>query len=171
MELHIAPCTDQDLEVLVNLSKHTFIDAFEDDNDPENFEAYISTAFDKEVLRNQLLDPNTQFYFVYLDAVVVGYFKLNERGSQTDMKDDNALEIERIYVLKDYQGKGIGAWMMKRIISMAGDKKKYYLWLGVWEKNPKAIKFYQGLGFYRFGSHPYYIGRDKQQDWLMRLDL
>lgn len=93
MELHIAPCTDQDLEVLVNLSKHTFIDAFEDDNDPENFEAYISTAFDKEVLRNQLLDPNTQFYFVYLDAVVVGYFKLNERGSQTDVKDDNALEI------------------------------------------------------------------------------
>jgi ribosomal protein S18 acetylase RimI-like enzyme len=81
------------------------------------------------------------------------------------------MELERIYVVPEYQGKGIGADILKQILIHAKEWNKKYLWLGVWEHNPKAISFYQRHGFQKFGEHPYFIGNDKQTDWLLRLDL
>ena len=171
MKLHWEPCAVEDLAVLAQLSKRTFKEAFESENNPEDFKAYLNSAFGEDILLKELHDYNSSFFMVYQDSNLAGYIKLNEKGSQSDIKDGNSLEIERIYVLEGFQGQGIGAWMLGRIISMASDKSKNYVWLGVWERNTKAVKFYQRLGFYKFGSHPDYIGRDKQTDWLMRLDL
>ena len=171
MKLHLEPCTVADLSVLAELSKSTFKEAFESQNNPDDFKAYINSAFGDKSLLKELQDYNSSFFLVYRDSDLAGYIKLNENGSQSDIRDNNSLEIERIYVLSEFQGQGIGAWMLGQVISMARDKKKYYLWLGVWERNTQAIKFYERLGFYKFGSHPYYIGRDEQTDWLMRLDI
>lgn len=171
MKLYLEPCSITDLEVLANLSRKTFIEAFEKDNNPEDFKAYLNSAFGEKALNKELLDNNSSFYFVYNDAILVGYIKINENGSQSDIKDNDSMEIERIYVLGEFQGQGIGAWLLTRVISMARTKNKNYVWLGVWELNTKAIKFYERLGFYKYGTHPYYIGKDKQTDWLMRLDL
>lgn len=171
MKLHLESCSITDLGVLGNLSRRTSIEDFEKDNNPEDFKAYLNSAFGDETLIIELKDNHSSFYFVYNDAILMGYVKLNENGSQSDIKDNNAVEIERIYILGEFQGHGIGAWIMKQVMSMARAKNKVYLWLGVWEVNVKAIKFYERIGFYKFGSHPYYIGKDKQTDWLMRLDL
>lgn len=171
MKLYLEPCSITDLEVLANLSRKTFIEAFEKDNNPEDFKAYLNSAFGEKALNKELLDNNSSFYFVYNDAILVGYIKINENGSQSDSKDNDSMEIERIYVLGEFQGQGIGAWLLTQVISMARTKNKNYVWLGVWELNTKAIKFYEKLGFYKYGTHPYYIGKDKQTDWLMRLDL
>ena len=171
MKLRLEPCTVTDLAVLAELSRQTFKEAFESKNNPEDFEAYLNIAFSEDTLIKELQDYDSSFFLVYRDSNLVGYFKLNENGSQSDIRDNSALEIERIYVLEEFQGQGIGAWMLEQVISMARDKKKYYLWLGVWERNTKAIAFYERFGFYRFGSHPYYIGKDEQTDWLMRLDI
>ncbi|WP_348647867.1 GNAT family N-acetyltransferase [Arenibacter sp. F20364] len=108
---------------------------------------------------------------MYKDSSLVGYIKLNENEAQSDIKDRESIELERIYVLSEFQGQGIGEWILAQVISMAKAKNRYYVWLGVWEHNPKAIKFYQRLGFYKFGSHPYFIGSDEQTDWLLRLDI
>jgi len=171
MKLHLEACSISDLGFLANLSKRTFIEAFEKDNNPEYFKEYLNSAFGEEALLKELNDNNSSFYLVYNHAILVGYIKLNENGSQSDIKDSNSMEIERIYVLGELQGQGFGAWILTQVISIARSKNKYYLWLGVWELNKKAIKFYERLGFYKFGSHPYFIGKDKQMDWLMRLDL
>ncbi|MGB5647238.1 MAG: GNAT family N-acetyltransferase, partial [Muriicola sp.] len=80
-------------------------------------------------------------------------------------------ELERIYVLTHYQGQGIGDWIMEQVIRLAKEAEKRFIWLGVWEKNTAAIRFYEKKGFIKFGKHPYYIGKDKQMDWLMKLDL
>ncbi|MBC8767511.1 GNAT family N-acetyltransferase [Arenibacter sp. BSSL-BM3] len=144
---------------------------FEKDNNPEDFKAYLNSAFGEKALNKELLDNNSSFYFVYNDAILVGYIKINENGSQSDIKDNDSMEIERIYVLGEFQGQGVGAWLLTQVISMARTKNKNYVWLGVWELNTKAIKFYKRSGFYKYGTHPYYIGKDKQTDWLMRLDL
>ena len=156
---------------LATISRTTFIDAFEKDNDPEDFKAYIDYAFEGSKLLKQLENPGTIFYFVYKSADLVGYLKLNENDAQTDIKSDEGMELERIYVLKDFQGQQIGQWMLDGTKIIASDKKKSFLWLGVWEKNLKAIRFYQNNGFSKFGTHPYYIGKDKQTDWLMRFEV
>ncbi len=171
MSLHYKKCTTSDLKTLVHISNETFRAAFEKDNDPEDFEAYIQEAFHPDKLTKELAHKGCLFHFVYDDEELVGYFKLNIGTAQTDVHDPNALEIERIYVLGDHQGKKIGAWMLRKIIEKGKTLGKDYIWLGVWEHNPKAINFYQRHGFIKFGEHPYYIGTDKQTDWLLRLEL
>jgi len=171
MKLHLSKCTNSDLDRLISITRKTFIDAFAEDNNPDDFKAYMKRAFSKEQLLLEMADPQTSFYLVLCENEVLGYFKLNENEAQSDIKDENAIELERIYVKSTFQGNQVGHWMLNRIKYIATKKKKNYLWLGVWEKNVNAIRFYEKNGFIKFGEHPYYIGSDKQMDWLMKLNL
>ena len=171
MSLRYQKCELPDLDLLLQISRSTFIEAFEDQNNPEDFWSYVNTAFSSKMLAEQMNNTDTEFYFTYVDGQLGGYFKLNENEAQTDIKTNDALEIERIYVKKEFQGQGIGAAMLKKIRAIALHRTKSYMWLGVWEHNLKAIDFYEKNGFVKFGRHPYYIGKDKQMDWLMRFDL
>lgn len=171
MQLTLIKCDVEHLEDLVSLSRKTFKDAFAHLNDPEDFQSYLNSAFSQQALIDELNNENTSFYFTYYGNELAGYFKLNKGNAQTDIKDANSLEIERIYVLKEYQGKNIGQWMIAKIKEIAKNEHFAYLWLGVWEVNKKAIRFYASNGFKKFGEHPYHIGKDKQTDWLMRCDI
>lgn len=171
MNLSYKFCAVEDLPFLVEISIKTFVSAFENQNNPEDFKNYMDRAFSKEQLKKELLNENVSFYLVYNDNNLVGYFKLNERDAQTEAFGDTSLEIERIYVLNEFQGKQFGKQMLFKIIETAKFKKLEFIWLGVWEKNTAAIRFYERHGFVKIGTHPYYIGNDKQTDWLMRLDL
>lgn len=165
------PCTPADLDVLRDVSIATFSRAFEAQNNPEDFAAYLGKAFGRQQLLEELRHPDMHFYFVRVRGELAGYFKLNTGKAQTELREPDGMEIERIYVLAGYQGRGIGARMLEWICSHARDMGKTYLWLGVWEHNPRAIAFYGRQGFVTFGKHPYDIGNDRQWDWLMRLDL
>lgn len=171
MRLRLYKCQPSDLVQLSVISRKTFREAFEADNDPEDFKAYMDFAFNKTKLLSEIKNPHTDFYFVFLYDDLVGYFKLNKQDAQTDLKLDKSMELERIYVDNEYQGIGIGKWILDEVKRIAFELQKQFLWLGVWEKNTKAIEFYHQQGFIKFGTHPYYIGMDKQTDWLMRYDL
>ncbi|MGM5469344.1 GNAT family N-acetyltransferase [Flavobacteriaceae bacterium LMO-SS05] len=171
MNLSYKICNEKDLQTLVEISKSTFISAFEKQNNPEDFKTHIHKAFSKTQLQEELLDPNVRFYFVYRNNTLVGYFKLNEKEAQTEPFGETSMEIERIYVLDGFQGQHIGQHMLNHSIEIAKQKQLTFIWLGVWELNTAAIRFYERYGFVKFDMHPYYIGNDKQTDWLMRLDL
>ncbi len=171
MNLRLQRCSASHIEQLAAISRTTFIDAFEKDNNPEDFKAYIDFAFNRGKLLGELKGLDTTFYFVYKNADLVGYLKLNENDAQTEIKSEGGMELERIYVLRDFQGQHIGQWLLNEAKKIASLKKKSFLWLGVWEKNVSAIRFYQNHGFSKFGTHPYYIGKDEQTDWLMRVEL
>jgi ribosomal protein S18 acetylase RimI-like enzyme len=91
--------------------------------------------------------------------------------AQTDVHDPDALEIERLYMHRDFQGLGLGSALMQKALDVARARGKKYVWLGVWEGNNKARAFYHKHGFYPFGSHPFVMGDDRQTDLLMRKDL
>jgi len=171
MQLQFKKCTFSDLNTLVQISKKTFVDAFEVVNNPDDFKTYIDFAFKKSKIVEQLNNPNSSFYFVFKNAQLVGYFKLNENAAQTDIKIPESIELERIYVLQEFQSQQIGKYMLQEALKLASDLNKRYIWLGVWQKNTNAIQFYEKYGFSKFDTHPYYIGKDKQTDWLMRFDL
>lgn len=171
MNLSLHPCSLADIDTLVLVSRDTFKAAFEAQNNPDDFLAYLNTAFSKKRLTEELKNSESHFFFVFNNEDLVGYFKLNEKQAQTDVNDETSYELERIYVITEFQGKGIGHWLIDRIINLALTEKKEYIWLGVWEQNTNAIRFYENKGFIKFGKHPYYIGQDKQMDWLMKLDL
>lgn len=171
MKLDFVPCQLSDLEHLISVSKMTFTNAFKEQNNPDDFNSYIDQAFDREQLYTELMNPNTEFYFVYLKGQLAAYFKLNQGDAQSDIKRNDSMELERIYVLKEFQGIQMGKKILDWVKSKVSNANKSFLWLGVWEKNQRAIKFYKRHGFYKFGTHPYFIGNDEQTDWLMRLDI
>jgi ribosomal protein S18 acetylase RimI-like enzyme len=102
---------------------------------------------------------------------VIGYLKLNFGQSQTELKDRKAVEIERIYVLKTFHGKHVGQQLYDKAIEIARQKAAEYVWLGVWEENPRAIQFYRKNGFVEFDKHIFKVGDDLQTDIMMKLSL
>ncbi|WP_299526473.1 GNAT family N-acetyltransferase [uncultured Lutibacter sp.] len=171
MDLSFKKCTLENLVKLVEISKSTFINAFEKDNNPLDFNSYIDFAFSQEKIKSELLNSNSTFYFTYFKNELVGYFKLNENEAQTEKFNKKTIELERIYVLKKFQNKQLGKHILLEIIRIVKTKQVSFLWLGVWEKNLAAIRFYERYNFKKFDTHFYYIGNDKQTDWLMKLDF
>lgn len=171
MNLIFKRCDLNDLDCLTNISRITFSDAFEKDNNPEDFKTYLDAAFSKEEIQKELLDKQSDFYLVYQNKELVAYFKLCENEAQAEDYGETAIELSRIYVLEAFQGHALGTHILKKIMDIAKTKQKSMLWLGVWQKNTKAVRFYERYGFTIFDTHSFYIGKDKQTDWLMRLDL
>jgi diamine N-acetyltransferase len=160
-----------DVELLRELSVATFMETFASYNTEQNMNDYISTAFSLEKLESELNTPNSEFYFIYTDTELAGYLKLNNGDAQTEANQYSSLEIERIYVLGKFQGKRLGQALFEYALQIANQKNVTYVWLGVWEKNVRAIQFYQKNGFKAFDKHIFRLGDDEQLDIMMRLTL
>ncbi|MEZ4800288.1 MAG: GNAT family N-acetyltransferase [Flavobacteriales bacterium] len=171
IEFEIRKVTLIDIDQLQKIGKQTFYETFAAGNTEENMIKYLNEGFSAEKLTNQINDNNAEFYFATLNDKVIGYLKLNLGQSQTELQDDKALEIERIYVLKDFHGKKVGQLLYDKAIEVAKDKKSDYIWLGVWEENPRAINFYKKNGFIEFDKHVFKLGNDEQIDIMMKLKL
>jgi len=171
MEIAISKITVNDLNELQSIGKLTFAETFSSGNSEENMKAYLENGFSAEKLTTELGDPNAEFYFAELEGETIGYLKVNVGQSQTEIKDHNALEIERIYVLKEFHGKKVGQILYNKAIALAKEKNVDYVWLGVWEENPRAIRFYEKNGFKAFDKHVFKLGNDEQTDIMMRLSI
>ena len=160
-----------DVKELEQISKQTYFNSFSWGNSPENMQAYLEGSLSEERLLEELKEPKSEFYFAEVNQRVIGYFKINFGDAQTDLNDHNALELERIYVIKEFQGKQIGQKLLNKVLGIAKKNQMDYLWLGVWEKNEGAIRFYERNGFSVTGSHPFRMGDEIQTDLIMKLPL
>lgn len=160
-----------DIEKLQAIAKQTFFDTFSPHNTEENMRKYLDEGFTTEKLTNEVKNDNSEFYFALSNNVVVGYLKLNFGAAQTELQDDDSLEIERIYVSKDFHGNKVGQILYEKALEIAETKDVTYIWLGVWEKNPRAIQFYKKNGFVEFDKHIFKFGDEEQTDIMMRLKL
>ena len=168
-KLRIYQVNDTKAEELLEIARSTFIDTYAHLNSEENFQDYVSVNFTLEKISAELNHPESAFYFAMDQDEVMGYFKINTGQAQSESHDPDAMEIERIYVRKAFHGQGMGRQMIQKVIELARDKQIENLWLGVWEKNPGAIAFYEKLGFQKFGTHVFTVGDDDQTDILMGL--
>jgi ribosomal protein S18 acetylase RimI-like enzyme len=169
--IEIRRVTLNDIKQLQNIGRQTFSETFSGGNTVENMKKYLEEGFTVEKLNAELDNPNSEFYFGTLDNNVIGYLKLNFGQSQTELKDDKALEIERIYVKKEFHGNKVGQILYDKAIQIAKQKNADYVWLGVWEENPRAINFYKKNSFVEFHKHIFKLGDDEQADIMMKLHL
>lgn len=170
-EITIERVHAHDTERLIELSRRTFFDAFASRNGEAQMASFAEKAFTRESFDQQLANPYSEFYYALVDGVTAGYIKLNFNTAQTELQDMQAMELERIYVVEQYQGRQIGARLLQFAINTALEKKLRYVWLGVWDQNHDAIRFYQKHGFRLFGSHPFWLGNEEQTDLLMKKEL
>ena len=160
-----------DLEALRNLSIQTFMETFEEVNTEEDMQKYLDENLSIEKLKTELENPNSEFYFGENNDEILGYLKLNFKDAQTEKLAENHFEIERIYVLKTFLGQKIGQILFDNALEIGRKKNLEYVWLGVWEENHRAIRFYGKNGFEIFGKHDFVLGEDVQTDLLMKMKI
>lgn len=170
-QLNIRKAGIDDLAQLQQISKETFFETFATSNTEENMQHYLETRLSLERLSMELLNPGSTFYFAVIDGRVVGYLKLNTGNAQTEVQNDHSLEIERIYVLNEFHGLKIGQQLVEKAMEIAHETKMNDIWLGVWEENTRAIRFYEKNGFVTFDQHVFKLGDDEQTDLLMKKTL
>lgn len=169
--IKIEKATLSEVDHLQAIAKQTFFETFADYNTADDMQKYLDDNFNFEKLTSEINNPDSEFYFALFDDKVIGYLKINFNDAQTELKDNTSIEIERIYVLKDFHGKKVGQLLYYTALDIAKRKEANYVWLGVWEKNPRAINFYKKNGFVEFDKHIFKFGNDEQTDLMMRLKL
>jgi diamine N-acetyltransferase len=160
-----------DLLQLITFSRKTFYAAFGSQNTAENMRQYDAHHFSTGQMQSELQNPDSGFYFAKLDGEILGYIKINQGAAQTVHPNEGGMEIERIYVDQHLKGKGIGKSLLQQAVILAERAGLKYIWLGVWEHNLPAIRFYERNGFRRYGQHIFYLGNDPQTDLLMKFAL
>jgi diamine N-acetyltransferase len=167
MTIKLKQCNLGDLHRIQDISYETFNETFKDQNSPENMNAYLEKAFNLDQLEKELSTISSQFFFVYFHDEVAGYLKVNINDAQTEKMGSDSLEIERIYIKNKFQKHGLGKVLLNKAIEVAEERNKNKIWLGVWEKNENAIAFYKKMGFVQTGAHAFYMGDEKQTDFIM----
>jgi ribosomal protein S18 acetylase RimI-like enzyme len=170
-DFNILRVMPEDVEMLQTLSRITFYETFSEQNSEKNMRFYLENNLSIERLRGEIENDSSEFYFIISDQKNVGYLKLNFSEAQNELREEISVEIERIYILMEFQRKKMGEALLRFAIERALRNNAAYLWLGVWEKNLPAINFYNKHGFDAFDKHIFTLGDEDQTDILMRLQL
>lgn len=160
-----------EVNTLQSFARMCFIDAFASLNTQENMALYLKDHLTIEQTKEEIQNKNTRFFFTEQDNQIVAYAKINQHIAQSEQQLSNALEVERIYVHPDWQGRQIGAQLLKHLINLGRIERFDHIWLGVWQENKAAIRFYQRHGFTTFSQHGFYLGNDLQTDLMMKLSF
>lgn len=165
-ELIIRKADIEDAAPLEKISVDTFVETFASQNTKEDMDLFLNECFNLEAIKKEIADENTEYHMAFLGEKLAGYVKFR-KAAHEDFETVNSIEIARIYVYEAYHGKKVGSALMQFVIDLAKFRKAGIVWLGVWEFNPKAIRFYEQWGFKVFGKHIFRLGTDDQNDLLM----
>lgn len=156
-----------DASYLAELAARTFITTFAADNNPADIDAYVAKAFSKDTMLQELEDSQSIFLLAVADGTNIGYAKIR-KGEPPDCVDGpKPIELERLYVDASKQSGGVGAALMQAVFEYARGEGYETVWLGAWEKNPDARRFYERQGFAAVGSKYFMVGNDRQNDVVM----
>ena len=168
MTLMIREATVDDAKLIADISHQTFYETFSAHNTKEDMDKFLNQQFTKGKLMLEVGAKENIFLLAYDGDNIAGYVKIRDERIPLSLGTVNALEIARIYAMKSQIGKGVGSLLMQSCIGIARQKNKDCLWLGVWEKNQRAIDFYTKWGFEKFDETDFLLGDDLQRDWLMK---
>jgi ribosomal protein S18 acetylase RimI-like enzyme len=169
--MNIRHGTTDDAKLLAEFGAQAFYDSFARDNTEENIRLYLNNKYSPEMQLEELSDPDVVFLIAEAKDRMVGYAKVNLNSTNDAVRGVKTMEIERIYAAKDLIGQGIGKELMLACLQEARQRNCNSVWLGVWEKNPRAIEFYRKWGFKEVGTQTFMVGNDPQRDFIMELEL
>ena len=164
----IRMATNQDAELIADISRRTFYDSFEKENTKEDMDKFMNEQFTRDALMKEVGEERNIFLLAYDKDEPVGYARMRENNIPPELGTDHAIEIARIYAVQSSIGKGVGSALMQKCIDTARQRNFGIVWLGVWEHNKRAIDFYTQWGFEKFSDHDFILGNDVQKDWLMK---
>lgn len=171
MTVQIQKATQNDALVLAELGAKTFYDTFRPHNTEEDMQTYIKKAYAVDLIKENLLNPNLVYFIAYDAETPIGYAKLIKHATNEKLPNTKNIEIEKIYVLKEYFDKKAGKELMLSCIHFSKKELFDVLFLGVWQENERAIRFYKNFGFETFTTRTFQLGQQLCDDFLMKLVL
>ena len=169
--MKIKKCSLDDILDLQKIYRQTFFKTFSEQNSEENMRIFLDKAYSEEKLKSEIENKESETFLAVENQKILGVLKINTGNAETESGLENSLEIQRIYILKESKGLGIGTVLMNLAEKKARELGVSFIWLGVWEKNFPAQKFYTDKGFRRFSEHAFVLGDDIQTDFLMKKEL
>lgn len=156
-----------ELPLVQAIGRAVYTETFAPYNTAENMRAYLEEAYHLSQLEREWAEPWSGYYLAWADEQAAGFMRLRKNDEVAPQLGDNTLELQRLYIYNQYQGRGIAGRLMEKFLEVAFERRVEWLWLGVWEKNFRAQAFYQKWGFRKFGTHVFQMGDDPQTDWLL----
>lgn len=160
-----------DVPALQCIAIDTLVTTFGPQNAEANIKAYLDRTYGLDTLRQELTEPGSRNYLAFFENELAGFMRLRESTEVEHLLGTNTVELQRLYVIEKFQGQKIGAALMREGMNQAKQAGYAWIWLGVWEGNPKAQEFYARWGFERFSEHVFQMGDDAQKDWLLKRRL
>jgi ribosomal protein S18 acetylase RimI-like enzyme len=164
----ITEITEADIPELRALAIRVANDTFGHLNTPAAMQAFLERDYSIDSFKREFKEPDSRYFFIYDGDKTAGYLRLRKTQEVEHLLGANTIEIHRIYVDHAYHGKKVGDQLMQFAIDIAKESKRDWIWLGVWEGNPRAQRFYEKWGFEKFSEHDFYMGEERQTDWLLR---
>lgn len=169
--LHVRRAGPGDAETVAQLGERVFVETFESADNAADVRAYVAEAFAVERVRGEIVDAGSTVLIGEVDGKPVGYARLLVGEPDQAITGEAPVELVRLYVHASQHGAGVGAGLMQASIDAARAEGRRTMWLGVWERNSRAIAFYRKWGFERVGEHSFLLGSEEQTDWLMQRSI
>src|SRR4030095_16945266 len=170
-DLDIRQANDGDASTIIELAQKTFVETYGETNKKENVEQYISNMFSLDKICTEISSDSERFYIAFNNGTPVGFTKMRNDRKARGLDGKRAIEIERIYVQKEFQGLKVGKELLDKCKAVALEEGYKIIWLQVWQSNAKAIQFYQKGGFVIYETATFQFGDEVHQDYVMRFDF
>ena len=156
-----------DAPALAAFAERTFVETFGSDNDPRDMAAFVERTYGVEQQAAELTDPGVTTLLAHRDGRLVAFAQMRRHVPPPGVSDATAIELRRFYVERPAQGTGVAQLLMAAVFDAARGAGARHVWLGVWERTPRAQAFYRKCGFTDVGSQPFVLGSDHQNDRVM----
>ncbi len=169
--MQIRPANTNDANILAELGAKTFYETFREFHTEKDMQQYIKKAYSVELMTENLSKESIQYFIAFDEDKPIGYLKLIKDASHEKLASEKNIELEKIYVLKEYLDKKVGKELMLQAINFSKQNNFETLFLGVWQENHRAVNFYKKFGFETFTIRTFQLGETLCDDFLMKLNL
>jgi len=166
VDINIRKANLSDAELLVELGRQSFYEAFATQTDPQDMQAHLQAAFNIKKINVELKNAQSLFFIIEIESSPAGYAYLHPRIPPDCITDPDPIQLIRFYLRKDYYGRGLGNALMKACLKKAKAQGYRSIWLSSWELNDRANLFYKKWQFKIAGRQKFTVGSDIQNDYI-----
>lgn len=170
-DVEIRPARPTDVAALAALARVTFYEAYDTLAQPSDLDAYTTERYSLTQVALELEDPRIAIWLGLHGEEAVGFLQLAAVAAPPEVKGSRPLKLDRLYLRQRAWGLGLGRRFMELMLRTAAERGHDSVWLSVWEKNPRALRFYQNWGFIDIGWEIFMTGEDRSIDRLMERSL
>lgn len=155
----IVKATVTNFQTIIDIGKASFIESHHTSASKETIDTYINEKFTEAIIKEELADVRNLFHIIYYNNTPAGYSKIILSIRHDNVKVENVTKLERIYLLKNYYSLKLGYQLFEFNVNLSKNNNQKGMWLYVWDKNERAVNFYEKTGFKIIGSHNFFLSK------------